>query len=118
MSEEDKIDRYTRALNPYVWKEISTKDYGELSEAMADAERIEEEHRRIRTRNLRTSMSNRPSRSSVVTSGSGVAPMDLDSIEVERLSPAEKIMCIREGLWFHCREKEHRARFCPKDRMS
>ena len=118
ISEEEKIDRYTRALKPYVWKEMCTKDYSELSEAMADAERIEEAHRRIGTRNLRTSTSNRPSRSSETTSGSGVAPMDLGNAQVKRLSPAEKAMCIKEGLCFRCQEKGHRARYCPKGRRS
>ena len=44
ISEEEKIDRYFRALKPYVWKEMCTKDYNELSKAMADAERLEEAH--------------------------------------------------------------------------
>ena len=118
ISEEEKIDRYTRALKPYVWKEMCTKDYSELSEAMADAERIEEAHRRIGTRNSRTNMSNRPTRSSGITSGSGVAPMDLGNAQVKRLSPAEKAMCIREGLCFRCHEKGHRARVCPKGQRS
>ena len=118
ISEEEKIDRYTRALKPYVWKEMCTKDYGELSEAMADAERIEEAHRRIGTRNLRTNISSRPSRSPNTPSGSGVAPMELGNARVKRLSPAEKSLCIREGLCFRCQEKGHRARYCPKGQRS
>ena len=80
ISEEEKIDRYTKALKLYVWKEMCTKDYGDLSEAMADAEQIEETHRRIETRNLRKSALNRPSRSAVGTRGSGVDTMDLGDI--------------------------------------
>ena len=38
MSEEEKIDRYTRALKPYAWKKMCTKDLSGLSETMADAE--------------------------------------------------------------------------------
>ena len=75
-----------------------TRDNEELSEAMTDAEHIEEAHRRIRTRNLRTSMSNRPSKSSVITRGSAVARMDVGSAQVKRLSPAEKALCIRKGI--------------------
>ena len=67
ISKEEKIDRYTRALKPYVWKAVCTKDYGELGEAMADVERVEEAHRRIGTRTLRTNISNRPTRSSRIT---------------------------------------------------
>ena len=41
ISEEEKTDRYTTALKPYVWKKMCTNDYAELGEAMADAKRIE-----------------------------------------------------------------------------
>ena len=67
ISELEKIDRYTRALKPDVWKNMCTKDYGELSEAMAEAERVEEVHRRVGIRNPRTRISNWRSRSSVIT---------------------------------------------------
>ena len=50
MSEEEMIDRYSRELNPYVWKEMCTTEHEELSEAMADAERIEAVHRRVDTK--------------------------------------------------------------------
>ena len=74
ISEEEKIDHYSRALKPYVWKGMCTKNYKELSEAMADSERIEEAHRRIGTRNPRTNILGRLIRSPNITSRSGVSP--------------------------------------------
>lgn len=111
ISEEEKIDRYTRALKPYVWKEMCTNEYAELSEAMADAERIEAAHRRINKKSLRTSMT---SRSSYGSSDSGVTPMELGNIKLKKLTPAERELCRKEGRCFRCREKGHSFRDCPK----
>ena len=32
-----QLERYTRGLKPYIWKEMCTLDYGNLTEAMQDA---------------------------------------------------------------------------------
>ena len=82
ISNEEKINRYTRALKPSVWKEMYTKDYGELSEDMTNAEQIRAVHTRAGRIDLRTSISIQPSRSSVITNGSGVAPLDLGNAQV------------------------------------
>ena len=58
ISEEEQIVRYTRELKPYIWEEICTTEYRELSEAMADAERIDAAHRRMGAKNSRASTSN------------------------------------------------------------
>ena len=118
ISEEEQIDRYTRALKPYIWKEMCTTEYHELSEAMADAERIEAAHRRIGAKNSRSNMSNRHGRPSGISSGSGAAPMELGNVQLKKLTPAEREMCVKEGRCFRCREKGHSARFCPKGRRS
>ena len=44
---EQKIDRYSRGLKSYIWRELCTKEYASLSELMRDAERIEMAHRRL-----------------------------------------------------------------------
>ena len=41
----EQLNRYTRGLKPYIWKEFCTQDYWNLTEAMRDAERIEVAHR-------------------------------------------------------------------------
>ena len=65
---------------------------------MADAERIEEAYRRIGTRNSSTNVSKRPRRSSMITSRSYVAPMDLGNAQVKTLSPAGK-QCVSERVF-------------------
>ena len=56
ISEEEKIDRYARALKPYIWEGMCTKDYGECSEAMVDAERLEKAQGIFGAINRRTSI--------------------------------------------------------------
>ena len=41
ISVEEQIDRYTRGLKPYIWKELCTREYTSLNDAMRDAERVE-----------------------------------------------------------------------------
>lgn len=43
----EQVDRYTRGLKPYIWKEMRIKYSTELAEAMRDAERIEAAHRSV-----------------------------------------------------------------------
>ena len=48
ISTSEQIDRYTRGLKPYIWKEMCTKDYGNLTDAMRDAKHIEAAHKRLK----------------------------------------------------------------------
>ena len=38
--------------------------------------------------------------------------MDVDTIRLKKLSPANHARCMREGLCFHCRKKGHSANEC------
>ena len=40
----EQLDRYTRGLKSYIWKEMCTQDFTSLTEVMRDAERIEAAH--------------------------------------------------------------------------
>jgi hypothetical protein len=44
--------------------------------------------------------------------------MEVDSITLSKLTPAERAKCIREGRCFRCRDKGHNAPECPKLRKS
>ncbi len=45
---DEQIDRYTRGLKSYIWKELRTNEYTKLADAMRDAERVESAHSRIK----------------------------------------------------------------------
>ena len=47
ISVDEQIDRYTRGLKPYIWKELCTNEYTTLTAAMRDAERVESAHKRV-----------------------------------------------------------------------
>ena len=108
ISVEEQIDRYTRGLKPYIWKELCTKDYTELSEAMRDAERIEAAHRRFPTK--RTQATHRKP----VQHDQDPTPMEIDHIKLRKLTPAEREQCRKEGRCFRCRQKGHTSKNCPK----
>ena len=113
ISIEEQIDRYTRGLKPYIWKELCTKDYEALNDAMRDAERVESAHRRLGAP---------PPRSHGKESGNGTptgtTPMDIGNIQLKKLTPAEKEQCRKEGKCFRCRQKGHLANKCPKGRRN
>ena len=44
----EQLDRYTRGLKPYIWKELCALDYGNLTGAMGDSKHIKAARRRIR----------------------------------------------------------------------
>ena len=103
----EQIDRYTRGLKPYIWKEMCTKDYDNLTDAMRDAERIEAAHRRLK---------NHVSAKRQPVGDSGRAPMEIGNVELKKLTPAEREKCMKEGRCLRCREKGHLAKNCPKGR--
>ena len=90
---------------------MCTKDYEELSEAMADAERIEAAHRIVNKKPPRANASNR---NTYRSSDSGVTPMELGSIKLKKLNPAERELCRKERRCFCCRAKGHSFRDYPK----
>ena len=106
---KEHIDRYTRGLKPYIWRELCTRNYLNLADAMKDAERVEAAHRRqgppTKTKDERKSSN---------ASASKPTPMDIGTIQVTKLSKEERIRCMKEGLCLRCREKRHLAKDCPK----
>ena len=114
ISEEEKVDRYTRGLKPYIWEKMCTKDYHELADAMADAERIEAATKRSQ-RNPRQRTPGPPTSDPAST---GVTPMDIGTVRLSKLTPAEREQCRKEGRCFRCRQKGHSAQECPKSRRS
>ena len=102
------MDRYTRGLRPHIWKEMCTQDYGSLTEAMRDTERIEAAHRRIRTPKA---LKIKPTRGE---SEGGGDPMDIGNIQLKKLTPAEREKCMKEGRFLRFRKKEHLAGNYPK----
>lgn len=110
ISKEEQVDRYTRGLKGYIWKELCTKDYDELSEAMRDAERVEAAHRRVgmRTAPVMDGPRNR------MHNNQKPVPMELGNTQLRKLSPQEREDCMKKGLCLRCREKGHLAKNCPK----
>ena len=109
ISVEEQIDRYTRGLKPYIWKELCTREYTSLNDAMRDAERVESAHRRLGTKPK--------SETPVPTkSDKGPTPMDIGTVTLKKLTTAERAQCRKEGRCFRCRQKGHKASDCPKGR--
>ena len=113
MAMKEQVDRYTRGLKPYIWKELCTKDYSNLADAMRDAERVESAHRRAGSSpKIRIDQRNYTSASSKPT------PMDIGNIQITKLTKEERARCFKEGLCLRCREKGRRAKNCPKARRN
>lgn len=107
---EEQLDRYTRGLKSYIWKELCTNEYTSLSELMKDAERVEMAHRRLGKNSTRFIPSEKPRTPRPIDP----IPMDIGNITLKKLSQAERDKCRKEGRCFRCREKGHMANKCPK----
>ena len=81
----EQIDRYTRGPKPYIWKEMCTEDYENLTDAMRDADRVEAAHRRFK--NIT------PVRKTPVANERR-ALMDIGNLELKKLTSAGK-----ENIW-------------------
>lgn len=110
ISMEEQLDRYTRGLRSYIWKELCTNEYKSLTEAMKDAERVESAFRR-----------GGQVRSGRQVSGpgsfQGPVPMDIGNVKLKKLTKEEREHCRKLGLCFRCRQSGHMARDprCPKN---
>lgn len=109
ISMEEQIDRYTRGLKSYIWKELCTKDYKELTEAMRDAERIEAAHRRSGTSNQTKGPNNNKQ-----AAHQQPTPMEIGNVQLQKLSKEEREECMKKGLCLRCRQPGHLAKNCPK----
>ena len=105
----EQIDRYTHGLKREIWEALCTRTYDDLEVLMTDVLRIEAAKAGAHRGGATYSGA-----SADRSSASGVAPMDLSSIKIEKLTPEERQRCMREGLCLRCREKGHLARDCPK----
>ena len=110
ISMEEQIDRYTRGLKSYIWKELCTKDYKELTEAMRDAERVEAAHRRAGGNTQPKSNGKKPE----TTQKPQGDPMEIGNIQLRKLTQEEREDCMKKGLCLRCRQKGHIAKDCPK----
>ena len=82
---------------------MCTEDYENLTDAMRDAERVEEAHRRFKDIT--------PVRKNPVANERRT-PMDIGNLELKKLTPAESEKCMKEGHSLRCREKRHQAKNC------
>ena len=110
ISVDEQIDRYTRGLKNYIWKELCTKEYTRLADAMRDAERVESAHKRVT-----------PPKGPKNNSGQGNSnpvPMELGNVQIKKLTKEEREKCMKEGLCLRCRQKGHMAKDCPKGKRN
>jgi len=108
ITESEKIDRYSHGLKRAIWEPLCIRTYVNLESLMTDALRIEA---------AKAGAFRSPGGSSshaTTQADGGVAPMDLSSIKVAKLTPEERQRCMNEGLCLRCREKGHLAKDCPK----
>jgi len=99
ISMAEQIDRYTRGLKQYIWKELCTKDYRDLAEAMRDAERVEAAHRRLGPNggiSENKDYGRKPEGNS-----SRPVPMELGNIQIKKLTKEEREQCMKKGLCLH-----------------
>ena len=112
ISIEEQIDRYTRGLKSYIWKELCTNDYDKLSDAMKDAERVEAAHKRSGNNPMRTKSNNNSDVSNKPV------PMEIGNIQLQKLTKEERDRCMKEGLCLRCRMSGHIAKNCPKGKQN
>lgn len=107
ITEAEKIDRYSRGLKRDIWQALCLETYKDLESLMTDALRVEAAKAgasRI-TSNVSSTSGKPPT--------TGVIPMDISSIKVDKLTPEKRQRCMRESLCLRCREKRHLAKDCP-----
>ena len=87
ISIEEQIDLYTRRHKTSIWKELCTRKYVSLNDAMHNAERVESAHLRMGkpVRNIR----NNDKGDLVIRKIDGPVPKVLGYFELKNLVPAE-----------------------------
>jgi len=101
IKESEKIDRYSHGLNRAIWEPLCIRTYENLESLMTDALRIEA----AKAGTLRSPVGS--ASHTAALADSGMAPMDLSTIKVSKMTPEERQRCTREGLGLRCREKGH-----------
>lgn len=106
-----QLDRYTRGLKPYIWRELCTNEYDSLTDLMRYAKRVESAHHRFGKTSVKIIDINQP----WPTEQSAPVPMDIGSVHVKKLTPAECEMYRKESRCFCCREKSYMFYNCPNN---
>jgi hypothetical protein len=106
ITEDEKIDRYSRGLKSYIWEELCTNNYTTLDALMNDAERVEAAKGRRSQVGAGEQGASRAENSSII-------PMELGATQIHKLTPEEREKCLRLGLCLRCRKPGHLARNCP-----
>jgi Retrotransposon gag protein len=106
ITEDEKIDRYSRGLKTSIWEELCTHNYTSLDELMNDAERVEAAKWRKYQHSPSDQGVPRGASNSIPT------PMELGAVIVGKLTPEEREKCLRLGLCLRCRKPGHMAKEC------
>jgi len=110
--ESEKINSYSHGLKRAIWEPLCIRTYDNLESLMTDALRIEA----AKAGTFRT-----PGGSASHTAAladSGVAPMNLSTIKVSKITPEQRQRYIREGFCLRCRERGHLAKDCSKGQQN
>lgn len=107
ITEAEEIDRYSRGLKRDIWQALCLKTYTDLESLMTDVLRVEAA--KAGPSRITSSVGS----TSAKSPATGVVPMDISSIKVDKLTPDERQRCMRESLCLRCREKGHLAKDCP-----
>jgi Retrotransposon gag protein len=104
ITEDEKVDRYCRGQT-YIW-ELCTKAYTSLDDVMNDAERVEA----AKGRKLDLA----PTSKCILrgANSTNYAPMELGAVNVKKLTPEERDICMRQGLCLRCRQPGQMAKDC------
>jgi len=108
ITESEKFDRYSHGLKRAIWEPLCIRAYDSLESLMTDALLIEA----AKAGTLRSPGGS--ASHTVALADSGVASMDLSTIEVSKLKPEERQRCMRECLCLWRRESGHPAKGFPK----
>ena len=112
ISMEEQVDRYSRGLKNYIWKDLCTNDYDDITEVMRDAERVEATHRRSGNNVPRSSYT--PNSNTTPDTTQQPVPMEIGNVEIKKLTKEEREECMKKGLCLRCRQPGHIAKHCPK----
>lgn len=105
ITKAEQIGRYSRGLKSYNWEALCRKLYVTLDAKMRDALKVEAAKRGVRR------VTNTDSAAAAVN---GPLPMKIANMQHMKLTPEERMRCMREGLCLRCRTKGHTAKHCPQ----